>query len=371
MDLNYKTTSIFPDSQKEFYGDGVENINFSMLIPQGRAYVPNTLRITGKVNFYADNNTEFTSGDQVFFDNRIGMHSLFRSIYTSDNGGNTSTIDEYPTWAKHVMLRTKDQQDYAGSATLDLALCTVSHVQTFEYIEQGSTFCIYPQIGLNMMDPSGGGLTNRRGVQNITLTTNNTLSILFGTIDNDGKQALTSTAEYKITNLKLHYDTRPIMPMDNEASMVVVWHARHTASTNSDVFNTNLPMVANGMVASYKPVQVVNNAVINEYVMTNPGIQRLEFTYNNSTNELLTYAFKTDEEIILNSLNALEFSEGKTPSTVYQLSSQNATEFTIGLNFGESLDMTKARFSVRSETADINNQERYFLDLFCVGSMTL
>lgn len=368
---SYKTHSIYPDSQKDAYGNnGIENIDFTLIIPEGRAYVPNTLRLTGTVEFLKNSSNEFDPGDNVYYDSKIGMHALFRSMYLSDDMGTNSNIDEYPTWVKHLMLRSTDLQDYCGSAKRELELCTPTDKNTRELIYESSPFALSPQIGLNLMDDSQGGITNRRGNILLTVTTNNAVSLLYGTTNDDGDLVVSSQSTFSISDLKLSYDTRPTQPQDNQASMMSVFHARHTASTSADIFNINLPLVASSFVASYKPIANVNNPQAPEYVMINPDISRLEITYNNSTNEVISYPFKENQEILLNSSNALELSN-KTPSTVFDTLSSAAQHYTVGLNFGEPLDLKKARLSVRTESSRITNQNRHFVDLYAVGLMSL
>lgn len=368
---SYKTHSIFPDSQKSTYGNnGIENIDFTLLIPEGRAYVPNTLRVTGFVEFTSNGVQSFEGGENVYYDSKIGMHSLFRSMYLSDDMGTNSNIDEYPTWVKQLMLRSTDLQDYCGSAKRELELCTPTDKNTSHLIFYVLPFSICPQIGLNLMDATQGGITNRRGKILLTVTTNNAVSVLYGTLNDAGTQPVSSSSTFSISDLKLSYDTRLTQPQDNQASMMSVFHARHTASTSADVFNINLPLVASAFVASYKPIDNVNNPLTPEYVMVNPDISRLEITYNNSTNEVLSFPFKENQEILLNSLNALELSN-KTPSTVFDTLSSAAQQYTIGLNFGEPLDLKKARLSVRTESSNITNQNRHFMDLYAVGLLSL
>lgn len=380
MEPSRKTTSIFPDSQKEKYGNGVENINVTLIIPEGRAYVKNSLRISGEIDFYknystderfkAPTGTEFP--DNVFYDNRVGMHSLFRAMYVSTDSGLNSSIDEYPTWVKHLALRTTDNQNYCGSALRELELCvpTIRNTVAVVSLQKAQSFMIYPKVSLNLCDMSSGNITNRVGKIVLTLTTNNVLSIIFGTDGSEDTNQVSSAAGYDITNLKIHYDTDIVQPTDTQTRLMSVFHAKHTMNTGNDVMSVNLPLVASGFVASYKSVTAQNSISNNEYEMLNPDLTRLEVTYNNNNNDIISYPLKSDEEILVNSINALNLGN-KTPTTLGMTSKNFGTEYTIGLNFGESVDMSKARLSLRSETTQINNNNKFFLDLYAVGNITL
>jgi hypothetical protein len=152
--------------------------------------------------------------------------------------------------------------------------------------------------------------------------------------------------------------------------MMSVFSARHTVLSNNDTFSVNLPLVATAFVGAYKPLVNMNSSTKNEYAFQNPDINRLEFTYNNNTNEIISFPLKTQEEIILNSMNALEV-VNKTSVTLGQITKNTyGDEFSIGLNFGEPLDMKQARFSIRTECNNITNNNRSFLDVFAVGSVT-
>jgi len=384
--MDQKTHTIYPDSQKDQYGGGVENVNFTLIIPEGRAYVPNSLRLTGNVFFLKVGSPAepFLVSEAVYYDNRIGMHSLFRSMYVSTANGLNAVIDDYPTWVKQLMLRTNDSQKFNGSALRDLELCspTISgtNMNVFNSAENnimGVDFGLYPKVPLNLCDTSTGSITNRVGNITFTVTTNNNLSVLFGenapaTGATPHPNPVTGNSTYSIRNLKVHYDTKPAMPMDDvvKTKMLNVFHAKHTMNTNNDVMNINLPIVASAFVASYKPVNVINNVGVNEYQMVNPGIQRLEVTYNNNTNDVISFPLLSDEEILLNSVNALDLGN-KTPSTLGMTSELYGQEYSIGLNFGEPLDMKTARVSVSTQSTKVSNTNRHFLDLFAVGAITI
>lgn len=380
MDPPRKTHSVFPDSQKPTYGNGVENINVTLIIPEGRAYVKNSLRITGKIAFYKDYSAQtlFVEAeptvlpDNVFYENRVGMHSLFRAMYVSTDSGLNTSVDEYPTWVKHLMLRTTDNQQYSASSLRELELCvpTVKNTASVVALQTAVPWMIYPKISLNLCDMSSGNITNRVGNIVLTLTTNNVLSILFGSDSATEVNQLTSAAGYDITDLKIHYDTMPASPSDTQTRIMSVFHAKHTMNTGNDVMSVNLPLVASSFVASYKPVNVVNSVTDNEYQMTNPDITRLEVTYNNNSNDIISYPLKSDEEILINSLNALNLSQN-TPTSLGMTSKQFGKEYSIGMNFGEPLDMKRARLAIKSETTQISNNNRHFLDLYAVGTISI
>lgn len=380
MDLSRRTHTIFPDSQKDTYGNGVENITFTIVLPSDRALVKNTVRLSGDVDFYKDysiksrfeNPTATKEPDNVFYDNRVGMHTLFRAMYVNTDAGLNSSIDEYPSWVKHLALRTVDNQDYCGSALRELEL-SKSNIRSTAYItsqQSAVPWMIYPKVSLNLCDMSSGNITNRVGNIVLTITTNNTLSILFGSDGSTDPNQLSSSSGYDISNLKLHYDTLPLQPTDTMTRMMTVFHAKHTLNTGNDVMSVNLPLVANSFVASYKSSTVVNNNTNNEYIMSNPDITRLEVTYNNNNTDIISYPLLSDEEILLNSMNALNLGT-KSPTTIGMTSKNFGKEYTIGMNFGEPLDMMKARLSIRTENLVASNNNKLFLDLFAVGNISI
>lgn len=373
--MSYRTHSIFPDSQKASYANGsVENITFTIVLNDGEVYVPNTLRLTGTVNFTKSGSSGFDVGDLIFYDNKVGAHSFFRSMFVSDDMGTSSSINEYPSWVRQLMLRKYDLQDYCGNSTLELALALPTLLNTADLIVRNDIpFAIYPQVSLNLIDPSSGGISNKRGNIQFIVTTNNTLSILSGDVEDDSGAAvnpLTTAASYNMTDLKLSYDVRSALPVDKDSNMMTVYHAKHTATTNADTFNLNLPVVASSVVVSYKPVSNVNSVSVPEYVFTNPRIERLEINYNNSTNEIISFPLKNDQEILLNSLHALQLSN-RTSSTVFDCLSAEADQFTVGISFGEPLDLKVAKLSIRTESNNISTNNPHFMDLFAVGSMVM
>lgn len=390
MNLPRKTSTIFPDNQKETYGNGIENIDFTIRLSDGQALLNNTLRLTGNVQFFKNDGVPFVLEDVALYDNKLGAHALFRSMYVNTNAGTLSNINDYPTWVRLYRQRDGDRNSYCGSALRELELCLPTIRNTSAVIgtpeENGRAFAFYPLLPLNLADPDTGNMTNRSGDIRVTLSTNNVLSVLFGvdttTLDPDTNEftvvpnPVTTSAQYIITNLKMHYDVVGALPTDTSTTMMSIFSARHTVSTNNDTFSVNLPIVASAFVGAYKPISNMNTQTANEYAFQNPDITRLELTYNNSTNSIISFALKTQEEIILNSMSALELTS-KTSMTLGQLSISRlagrgySDEFSIGASFGEPLDMRRARFSIRTECNGINNSARSFLDVFAVGSVAV
>lgn len=367
-----KVHTIFPDSQKDTYGNGVENIDFTVVIPDGKAYVPNSLKMTGKVRFYKTGTTAFSTNDYIVYDHVVGMHGLFRSVYQSDDGGTRTSVNEYPGWVKQWRLRTISEQDLTGSSYRDGELCAAVESQTAQVvsIDGPVEFCVAPLVSLNMCDSSSGGMTNRNGNVRLTFTTNNTLSLLKGQAGTGGVQPLTTSSSYFITDLKLHYQTREATSSDMRTRMKQVWHAKHTVNSSNDTFNANLPIVADSFCAYYVPTNWVNSASSNEYSFINPGVERLELTYNNSSNEIISFPLKSQEEILLNSLHALDLTN-KSPATLGQVQIGNGDKYTIGLNFGEPLDLKRARLSVRTQSSQISSNNKHFLNLYAVGDIVI
>jgi len=379
MTTAQRTSTIFPDSQKPAYGNGVENIDFTIRLSPGQALLKNSMRLTGNVVFYQAGTTVFPVGSPALYDYKLGVHSLFRSMYVNTtNNGTISNINEYPEWVKLYRQRDGDRQSYCGSAVreLELSLPDLRSPSNLISNEEGTNFSMYPLIPLNLCDPDSGNLTNRSGDIMLTLTTNNPLSVLYGVESSspDGTQTIlnpvTSNSGYEIRNLKLHYDVVGATPADTQTNVMTIFGSRHTVLSNNDTFSVNLPIVATGFVGAYRKITSINTANTNEYKFLNPDITRLEFTYNNTTNEVISFPLRSQEEIVLNSLSALELGT-KSSVTLGQLSIGDSDEFSIGLPFGTPLDLSKARLAIRTECNGITNTDRALLDVFCVGKLGL
>lgn len=377
MNTAQRTTTIFPDSQKPAYGNGVENIDFTIRLSPGQALLKNSMRLTGNVIFYQQGETVFPVGSPALYDYKLGVHSLFRSMFVNTtNNGTISNINEYPEWVKLYRQRDGDRQSYCGSAVreLELSLPDLRSPSNLISNEDGTNFSLYPLIPLNLCDPDSGNLTNRSGDIMLTLTTNNPLSVLYGVESSspDGTQTIlnpvTSNSGYEIRNLKLHYDVVPATPADTQTNVMTVFGSRHTVLSNNDTFSVNLPIVASAFVGAYRPLNQINVPAQNEYKFLNPDITRLEFTYNNTTNEVISFPLRSQEEIVLNSLSALELGT-KSSVTLGQLAKVDGDEFSVGLSFGEPLDLSKARLSIRTESNGLTNDNRAFLDIFATGKL--
>jgi len=368
--------SIFPDAQKATYADGgVENIDWTLVIPEGRMYVPNSTWISGEVKFLSDNsdeNSTYANTDKVAFDGSIGMHALFRSMTIStDMGGTLPVQDEYPGWAKQVAVRKKNQEDLCSSAIDNLALCLPANDMTRFYISPESagayrSWAFKPLVPLNMMS-TDSMLDNRLGDIHFGVTTNDVLSILYGA-------SVTASGGYRIKNLKLHYET---VPRDNSlprrAVMSVVAHAKHTVASSLDTMSINLPLVASRFCGYYVPTANVKQSTKNEYQFHNPEISRLEFSYNDQTNRVVTYPMRSQEEILLNGMCAL----GECDKTLInnprleQREGEDSDYFVIGADLGTvSLDLRTQRLGIRTESA-ITSAGKFFLNVYAVGEKAL
>lgn len=377
MNTAQRTNTIFPDSQKPAYGNGVENIDFTIRLSPGQALLKNSIRLSGNVIFYQQGNTVFPVGSPALYDYKLGTHSLFRSMFVNTtNNGTISNINEYPEWVKLYRQRDGDRQAYCGSAVreLELSLPDLRSPSNLISNADGTNFSLYPLIPLNLCDPESGNMTNRSGDITLTITTNNPLSVLYGVESSspDGSQTIlnpvTNSAGYEIRNLKLHYDVVGATPADTQTTVMTIFGSRHTVVSNNDTFSVNLPIVASAFVGAYRDITSINTPNDNEYKFLNPDITRLEFTYNNTTNEIISFPLKSQQEIVLNSLSALELGT-KSSVTLGQLAELDGDEFSVGLQFGEPLDLAKARLAIRTESNLINNTQRALLDIFATGSL--
>jgi hypothetical protein len=98
--------------------------------------------------------------------------------------------------------------------------------------------------------------------------------------------------------------------------------------------------------------------------MRPPAIDEIQFLWNDSTNQLITYTLDNQEEYIYNYLKALNVAVGANNCHSNTLASNSG--FGLGLNFNMAVDLSQTVLSFNMRSA-IQNTDPFSAYVYFIG----
>ena len=294
-----------------------------------------------------------TQSTDLHYTNNIGIHGFFSGFTSSST--KTGVIENWSSeYARYqealTTARTARQQITAHTShTSELKYGSreygkyllVNDSRDDSRTPNESSFCFTPQIALNK--------------SNINIDYDKTedvkLSIRLVNPEQvlDGADAGGFT--YNIKELQIEYKTVP-NKTSGALQMEVIQMVRTTAESNNTNISTKVPIIARSMTCLFRQQRQLDNASQQHILLEEPpDIERVEFQFNDSTQNYITYVLDNREELLYNyqlSLGA-DPMNSKSLLTLNNQSNKN-DPFGIGITFGEYIDMSnnKIGFNLKS-----------------------
>lgn len=350
------------DSYEEF--DSVDfNLDFN-----GRKMLANTVKISGRLSV-TKNGADFTTLELVGFDETIGIHSFIDTVTTSTQlqgmletlqeparyvgmladqnqtrmtlGGNLSNTVELKTFDSSIpprMLLTRETNQAFGEANCG-------------QIDKDLSFVFSPLCCLNsavgVQNPSDVSISyNTTGTVHVSIRLARLSSALFGlNMDN--------TIDYALTDLKCHFISIAEDNVKNDVVLELKSHVRQTIQSANTNVSVRVPMVCNSFSASFLPAFMESDFEFNAYERSAINdMKRVEFLFNNSILELITYDLSEREEILRHYSSSLGTGRLNNLNPSFTNAGKN---YGIGLNF-DATDLTRNSFNLQLEAPSFGEQ---------------
>lgn len=350
--LRYHTVQ--PANTKSSYSE-YDSVDFELTFEQ-RQLVPNSIRIESDLDVYSDNASPPTSiaGDgSIYIDPKIGAHSFVSSFTTElQQAGVIENFQEYPRYVRMMTEATMAESDVFNSEnvcelrspSLKVSNAIIAGQTDGQATRQQSAdFSIKPKFCLNTL--SGPLSFTKSGAVRITIKLSRYFASLFGgSMDGDHN--------YQLSNLRLCFMSMPDASAKAKVMMRTKLNIKQSITSNFANISTKVPAVCNAVSCSVQRQSKENNQYSNN-VETEvlPNVSELQFLFNDSQNEYITYQIKDREELLRRYIQS--FAETGSNSASINRLRANAG-WGLGLPFRDFIDLSNQKFNVQL-TCDVSS----------------
>jgi len=351
-----------PESSSENYTP-FQTVDF-LIDARGRKLLKNSIRIEGDITALdAVGGNAITFASNVKIDNSIGAHTFFDSwSVETENKGVLENLQNSPRHNAMVSRATLASDDLLSSQYVAEARGPVEvngnyvlqKVSDNAYVAAGGgeivanqtqpSFSIIPQICFNRMGGDDYSF-NKGGFIRVSCILAPANQALFG----GGAAA----KDYTLQNLALRFQTREDDgsqgPMLMKSYVNVVSSVQSTATTVS----ARVPSQSvNGVALSFVKQSVINDPQQNSHALESlPQWSTIEYLFNNSLQQYLTYTLRDESDAVHRGLEALE-TAGHSQVSAKTLKANKGQ--IMGLPFQEYVDLSNQKFTINFKV-DSNN----------------
>ena len=361
-----------PESKKDSYGE-FDALDFNINVGEGRVLVKNSVRLLADLQVL-DNGTR--SATDIGFDAKCGAHSFIDSVQVSflegAMAGQKENIQNYARYVGMLQAATKCPEDALNAS--DLVELKGFDIETTIVYSKGRTtrnsgtkltkdqdFAIRPVCCLNKM--SGADLPySKSGTVRISLNLAPNRSALLG-------PALNNTQDsYVIINPRLIFQSLPDEGKNQQTIMRTVYNVKNSIQSNFANIQARVPAVADSVSVSFQRQNREQTAPHSNYNAEKPvGISEVQFLFNDSTNEYISYKIKDITEMLHRYINSF-VDTGHNGVSVDRLNSNQS--FGLGLSFNGFVDLSNQKFALQLQSA-IENTDPYNVYMYFHGIMAM
>jgi hypothetical protein len=187
-----------------------------------------------------------------------------------------------------------------------------------------------------------------------------------------GSSKIGSDVLYTLKNLRVMYNT---IPDDNKHSAQypfrTVSSVRQSLTSNFSTISTLAPIVGSSFFVVFLPSVDENNNMKDSLALHKvPQLDEIQFLFNDSFNNTITYTLDNEQEIISNFVQAVQqsYMDEANNCSLEAMSFNQA--FGVGLLLSSTVDFSKSKLTVNMKTA-ISNSLPYNAYIFFQGYSSL
>lgn len=331
------------------------NVDFVISGMSGEVLDLGSLRILGELEVtHGTSNEPLNSASnydkQILYDPFVASHSFIESLQVEVNGEIIESLSEYGRLVKMVTCSTESQAQQMNASNvcqLKVPFAEMSNaVLKGEVVKNNSVagvrvnpdFACRLMCCLNSVD--GHVPFSRVGDIRLTINMARVNSALYGAdVDGDTK--------YTVKNLRLAYTKRPDDGSHNDPTVLkTMLNIKSSIQSSFSNNSTKVPAVCSSVSCSFNYQADENTALNNNFNLVKiPNVTQVQFTFNSSTNEYISYVIRDDIEVIDRFITSFR------DMGVNALSNQNLTDnqgYGIGLDFGgDMIDLRQQAFNTQ------------------------
>ena len=404
---------VVPENNKASFGE-YDTVDFELTF-ENRALVANSIRLEADIEVLNNlapltgvggkTNDGNQTDQDVYIDPMSGGHSVISSVVSSfQNVGVVENLNEYSRYVKlntvgrfskndmlqssfncemrspdkvisNALIQPRIPSDYGGGNS-DVHHLGSAHglIKNVYSVNGGDTndvpnmrskanFSLKPHICLNKVSSAGSPTISytKTGAIKLSFNLARNFEVLAG--ENVG-----SLYSYALSNLRVCFRS---VPDANPKNMVVMNTTLCLKSSlNSAFSNTSskVPAVVNAVsVCFLKQNQEYQANFNNQALEEPPNIRDINYIFNSSTNEYISYQIDNRIEMIERGLESLDF-KGSTATALDLLSANES--FLLGVDFKTDLDLSNSKFNIQLNS-DISNTEAFLMYQYFHSRMNL
>ena len=343
-----------PESSSTAY-QPFQTVDF-LLDVRGRKLIKNSIRIEGSIQALdAVSGSAITHASGVKLENAIGAHAFFDSFTVeTENKGVLENLQNYPRHANMVSRATLTPDDMLSSQYIaegrgpveangnyvlqqvaDNAFVT-GQTAPVATNNVDSSFSISPSICFNRMGGDDYSFS-KNGFIRVSMILSSATECLFGGAD--------QPKDYSLTDLACRFQTAPDDGSQGAMLMKSYVNVVSSVQSTSTTVSARVPSQSvNGVAMSFINQADVRSNQRNAYELQRlPQWSNIEFLFNNSLQEYLTYTIRDESDALQKGLEALE-SAGHSQVSSKTLKANKGAIF--GLPFNSYIDLSQQKFTV-------------------------
>jgi hypothetical protein len=368
-----------PNNFKATYNE-YDQVDFT-LSNEERSLIMGSVRIEGvwevTQNGELFGTSATSSGKLVYYDRFAGAHSVIDQM--SVDTMNFGILETLPNYARMVKILSSGQGsqstqvDSVNGVELKVPIKELAReVLMGEYTEAAPNpaalqrvspdFSIKPMCILN----NTGGLLPYRRSGDIRLTINlaRYAEAVFG---KDASQANTS---FVLKELRCVWRSAPDDGKDDKLMLMRHLSVKQSIQTNFAALQLRVPAVCSAMYSTFLPSADEGAFIPNNLSLARPpGVDRVEFLFNDATNRLITYQLRTELEVA----EAYRDAVGASLVNSSAVTLRNMIDgdcYGIGLKFDQPIDLNTQKLSLNL-SSEITNIQPFVMYSFFASPIEL
>ena len=343
-----------PESSSTAYKP-YQTIDF-LIDARGRKLLKNSIRIEfdAQAVTTAGGAATILNTDNIKLENAIGGHAFFDSFSCeTENKGVIENLQNYPRHCNMVSRATLCQDDLLSSQfvaegrgpTEENGNYVLQYVSDNSYVtgqaevttrQQPPAFSISPQVCFNRQGGDDYSFS-KNGFIRVSMILAPVNQALFG--------GAAAPKDYTLANMALRYQTRE--DDGSQGTMMMRSYVNVVSSVQSTATTVSARVPSsqvNGVALSFIKQSNVNAVQPNSYSLESlPQWSTIEYLFNNTLQQYITYTIRDENDAISKGLEALE-TAGHHSVSVKTLKANKG--MIMGLAFNEFVDLSQQKFTV-------------------------
>jgi len=342
-----------PESSSTAYKP-YQTVDF-LLDARGRKLIKNSIRIEfDALALDAVGGNTVTNVSNVRLENAIGGHSFFDSFTCeTENKGVLENLQNYPRHCNMVSRATLNADDLLSSqfvaegrgAAEENGNYVLQYVSDNSYVvgqaevvtrQQAPSFSISPQVCFNRQGGDDYSF-DKNGFIRVSMILAPANQAVFG--------GAAAPKDYTLANMALRYQTREDDGEQGAMLMKSYVNVVSSVQSTATTISARVPSSqVNGVALSFIKQSNVNAVQPNSYKLESlPQWSNIEYLFNNTLQQYITYTIRDQSDAIMKGLEALE-TAGHHSVSAKTLKANKGN--IMGLAFNEFVDLSNQKFTI-------------------------